>query len=103
MAREFGITNVDAMLESMSAKAYRRWIAFFSIYGFSDDRADLRSAIVACTVYNMNRGRRSSPKKPIDFMPKFGPKRRQTPEEMNKKMKMFAKFHNLMMAGQKNG
>lgn len=102
MAREFGITNVDTMLESMSATEYRRWIAFFSIYGFSDDRADLRSAIVACTIYNMNRGKRSPPKKPADFMPKFGPKRRQTPAEMNRTMMMFAKFHN-MTAGAKHG
>ena len=36
---------------------------------FGEQRADLRSAIVACTIANIWRGKNQPAMKPIDFMP----------------------------------
>ena len=107
MAREFGITNVDAMLNSMSATQYRRWIAYFSTYGFSDDRADLRHGFAAAQIAaSLYQGRKRRTFKVADFMPpKPGPKRKQTPAEMGKLLTAFAAVHNASLAagGKKRG
>lgn len=45
-------------------------------------RSDLQAAIVASTVYNMQRGKGSRAAKPADFIPKWDRGRRATPEEL---------------------
>lgn len=52
---------------------FAEWMAYYGLEPFGDERADLRSGIVAATIANVNR----DPKKtrsafePGDFMPKF--------------------------------
>ena len=47
---------------------------------FGQERADLRSALICHTIYNMNRGK-NSPDIPVeDFMPKF-----ERPDEIEEK------------------
>jgi hypothetical protein len=60
-------------------------MAYAEVEPFGEDRADLRSGIVAATVYNLNRGRGMPSMKPVDFIPRFE-RRRQTAEEMAQRL-----------------
>lgn len=59
----------------MSSREFAEWMAFHDMEPFGEERADLRSAIVASTVANAHRGKRQRRSKPEDFMPKFGRER----------------------------
>ena len=61
---------------------------------WGEERADLRSAIVASVVANANRGKRGKTFKPADFMPQFGVKEKKTAKELKAKFGMFTKMHN---------
>ena len=59
---------------------FRRWMAYYECEPWGEDRADLRSAIVACTIANSRpRKRGAKTYKPKDFMP-FA-EQGQTPEQ----------------------
>ena len=66
-------------------------MAYDRIEPFGEERADLRSAQIACILANVNRGKGQKVFKIDDFMPKFEPRKRQTPEEMAKMLEMTAK------------
>lgn len=92
------------MLNRISAKTYRTWAEYISFYGFTDERADLRSGIVASVIANVNRSKRGKSYKPSDFIPKFGPKKKQSVDEMRTLLTNFARVHNPMISGaKKNG
>lgn len=57
-------------------------MAFSQVEPFGEERADWRSAIVACIVANANRGKDQKPFEVSDFMPKFDPPKEQTEDEM---------------------
>ncbi len=62
---------------------------------FGEQRADLRSAIVACTMANAWRGKNEKAYRPRDFMPFMDDRpRQQTPEEMEAVLRSFAGAHN---------
>lgn len=71
LAKELGIWDVEGMLRSMTWRQYLGWILYASEEPFGEERADLRSAIVAAVVANANRDsrRRPRPFSPRDFMP----------------------------------
>lgn len=54
--------------ERMSSMELSEWIAFNAISPIGDDRADLRSGIVASVIANCHRTK-GQPFKPVDFMP----------------------------------
>lgn len=58
-------------------------MAYASIEPFGEERADLRIAINTCVLANINRGKKTPPYKPEDFMPYFdrGRKIHQTVDE----------------------
>ena len=65
---------MDAMLAEMSAKQLREWMEFYRIDPWSEERADIRAAIVAHTVA-VSSGASRKDKRPMkieDFMPEFG-------------------------------
>ena len=64
------------MLGEMTEMQFQRWIAYSIIEPFGEERADLRSAIIACTMANMWRGQKQRPFKVDDFMPKLGENKR---------------------------
>lgn len=47
-------------------------MAYYRINPFGDERADLHAGIVASTIANANRDKKSKSFKPSDFMPQFG-------------------------------
>jgi hypothetical protein len=70
------------MLEEISARTLREWMAYYALDPWGDERADLRSGIVAATLANIHRGKRAA-FRPRDFMPRFeAPRRRQSVDEM---------------------
>lgn len=68
-------------------------MAYFRLEPFGEERADVRSAIVAATVANMARDpkRRSRPFQPSQFMPRFERQERgrQTWQEQLQIVEMF--------------
>lgn len=72
--------------EKISAEEFAEWVAYFSAEPWGEERADLRSGIIAATVANCHaQGRKQF--KAEDFMPSFGkPKRRQSVEEMKSRI-----------------
>lgn len=46
-------------------------MAYFQFEPWGEERADLRSGIVASTIANVNRGKNTPAFKPEDFMPKY--------------------------------
>jgi hypothetical protein len=71
------------LLRSLTSRQFAEWQAFYAVDPFGDQRADLRSGIVACTIANRMRGKNENPSQPSDYMP-FRNEPEQTPEEMQR-------------------
>ena len=78
----------------MTHAEFMSWLAYYRLEPWGEERADLRTGILASTVANCHAGKRSRPFEPKDFMPHFGPPKRMTGEEMGKKFAAFAAMHN---------
>ena len=92
LALALGYANPDAMLAEMPVRIFREWIEYANVEPFGEERADLRSAIVAKTIVDMHRSRKSRRPKIEWFMPKFKPReppKPKTGEQLFEKMKMF--------------
>ena len=78
-----------------NSRQYSEWRAYYEVEPWGEERADLRSAIIACTIANVNRAKGKA-FKPSDFMPEFNKpiKERQTQAEMIAVMTQFAAKHN---------
>ncbi len=71
------------MLAKHSSHELTEWMAYLSLEPVGEERADLRSGIVASVVANANRKKGTRPFKAEDFMPKFDKVvHEQTEEEM---------------------
>ena len=62
---------VARLLASISSQELTEWQAFYCVEPFGEERADVRSAIVAATVANVNRSSKSAPAPVTAFMPRF--------------------------------
>jgi hypothetical protein len=82
--------TVDELLGSLDAVDIAEWMAFDRIEPFGEERADLRMAIVACTIANANRGKGQKAFKVDDFMPKFEPRKKQTVTQMGRMLGLIA-------------
>lgn len=67
------------MMREVSERDFRQWMAYYSLEPFGEERADLRSAIVAATIANCMGGKKGRKYKPKDFMPFSGTT--QTPKD----------------------
>jgi|TARA_R100001530_G_scaffold41605_1_gene31811 hypothetical protein len=69
LAIALGMT-VGEMLRKMSSSEMADWIAFWRLDPWGEERADLRSGIIAAVTANVwsGKGRKA---KPADFMPNF--------------------------------
>ena len=81
---------------------FSEWIVYNRLEPFGEERADLRSAIVASVFANINRGKGQREFKVEDFMPKFNEqaKPKQSLAQMRQIFGSFASAHN---ASQKRG
>lgn len=83
------------MLEGLSLVQLNEWIDYAEREPFGEERADLRSAIIACVMANAGRGKSARRFKPSDFMPKFHQKvTRQTPDQMRAVLRGYGAAHN---------
>ena len=60
--------TVEELLRRVTSRELSEWMAYYSVEPFGEDRADLRSGIIASLIYNTNRGKDQSPLSPKDFM-----------------------------------
>jgi hypothetical protein len=63
--------TVAELLGRISSRELTEWMAYSRLEPFGEERQDVRSAIIACTIANCNRGKNQPPYKLADFMPKF--------------------------------
>jgi hypothetical protein len=45
----------------MSSLEFSGWMAFYNVDPWGEERADLRAALIACTIANVNRGEGQEP------------------------------------------
>lgn len=85
LCKLLGIVDRDVLRRTLTHKAYVEWLELWECDPWGEDRADLRSGIVAsaCVAPWSKKGKTP---KPVDFMPyakRRAPKRQST-EEMRK-------------------
>jgi len=70
-----GEIDVDALLARLTSRQLTEWMAFYRLEPFGERRADLRMAILAALIANVNRDpkKHREPFTVDDFMPKFEP------------------------------
>ena len=61
------------MLAEISSVQFAEWMAYSRLEPWGEERDDLRMAIIASTIANVNRGKNTKAFKPQDFMPSFEP------------------------------
>lgn len=72
LALAVGRVDVDSMLEEITSVQLSEWMAFDRIEPFEDKRADVRNAVLCCTLANIWRDeKKSKPFSPEDFMLRF--------------------------------
>ncbi len=72
----------------MTWREFVEWQEYYEVEPWGEERADLRSGIVASVLANVHRDskRRPSPYEPTDFMP-FYTKPKPTPEQLAQKIR----------------
>lgn len=68
MALSLGCT-IRELQARMDSREFSEWMAYYGIEPWGEDRADLRSGILASITANINRKKNTKPYSPIDFMP----------------------------------
>lgn len=69
--------------DSMDAREFGTWMAYYGVQPWGEQRGDLRSAIVAATIANSNPYRKGRNARVDEFMPFADTRaRRMTDEEM---------------------
>lgn len=81
------------MLDAMSWEQLQEWSHYDQLEPFGEQRADLRTGIIASTIANANRTKKTKPFKPSDFMPKFdevkAPTKPRTAEQFRREFDEF--------------
>jgi len=79
--------TVSELEATISVREFEEWIAFYSFEPWGDERADIRSGVIASTVANVHLGGGYSP---TDFMPYLSQEKKEakqaikTAENINK-------------------
>lgn len=90
LALQIGAT-VGELLGRMTSVEFTYWQTVYGLQPWGDDRADLRSAFISCTLANAYRDekKRPTPFDLLDFMPYSGdPPKPQTPAEQRQMAEM---------------
>ena len=66
----------------MDSRELSEWQAFSIVEPFGEERDDMRSALIACTIANANRSAKQPAFRIQDFMLKFEPPKQQSVNEM---------------------
>lgn len=89
----------------MSSAEFTEWLAYSTLEPFGEERADLRAATICAVTANQNRDRKRHPKPftAADFMPKFGPRQKQSPDMLLAKARMAAALTGSRIVAQEAG
>lgn len=68
LALAVGEVDVLGMLARMPLSDLRRWQAYFGLEPWGEERADVRTAIVAATTFNLQRGQGQRARRVEEFM-----------------------------------
>ena len=74
--------TVERLLNEISSKELSEWQAFYSIEPFGEERADMRSALVATVMANAWKDKKQRAYKMKDFMLNFEPAEPQSVDSM---------------------
>jgi hypothetical protein len=87
LALALGMT-VEEMLDRMTWAEYLEWQEYYGLEPWGEERADLRSAIVASLIANVNRDAKKQPRpyEPTDFMPYYE-RPEPTPQQLADKIR----------------
>lgn len=93
--------SVAQAQREIDSQEFAGWLAFDRVSPFGEERADLRSAIIAATFANAHRGKNTKAFTVADFTPRFDdPKSAtQTPDEMFARLAAHAVVHNRKVKG----
>jgi hypothetical protein len=77
------------MLRKLRPSELGQWAALFQLEPWGEQRADLRSAIVASVIANVNRDpkRKSEPFQPLDFMPYLKLDKKDADADLSRRLK----------------
>ena len=100
LAKELGWINVDAMLASIPLPLFYEWMDYAGRKPFGEERADLRVAIMASALVNIQLAKGQQPTRPLDFMPfsKGKARAKQSPQQMSMLLKGVAALHKQQIA-----
>ncbi len=73
--------------EEISSAEFAEWIAMNTIEPFTVNRTESMLSIIACILANVHRKKGAPEYRPEDFIPSYGPKRRQSADEIMAKLK----------------
>jgi hypothetical protein len=68
---KLGYASPARMLQDMRPSELGTWIALYAVDPWGEQRADLRTGILASTMANIHRGKGSQAFSPADFMPRY--------------------------------
>jgi len=71
------------------SREFGEWTAYESLSPGEPERSDLQTALVACTVANVMRGKKGRPFRIKDFLLKFDLPERKTVEEIKMKLALW--------------
>lgn len=74
------------MLCRIDSEELTEWQAYYAIEPFGEERADLRSGIIASILSNVHRSKGANPSKPSDFVLEFGQKQDMSEDLLKAKL-----------------
>jgi hypothetical protein len=77
-------------LEHISSRELAEWIEYYKVEPFGQERADLQAGVVASTIANVNRDKKSKVYKPGDFLLKFEEETPPSPKELYNRFREWA-------------
>lgn len=78
----------------MTSRQFAEWLAYSNVEPFGEQRADLRSAIIACVTANVWRGKGQKALKPEDFMPfRENPEKAEVQQTMQQQQNIFERIN----------
>lgn len=86
--------TVQELLARMSSRELSEWMAYARVEPFGEERADLRSGIVASILANVHRPKGRKPLKPEDFVitGDRAPRKRMSADEMLERVRVINKL-----------
>lgn len=81
MAANWGC-SVKELLSRVGSKELSEWIAYYRLDPFGQERADMRAAVVASIIANVNRDKKQKPYTMMDFMLNFEPPKQMSTKEI---------------------